>query len=282
MTFAVKAHHQVIFEGAVELPVSAGWTRSRYPEKQLAYHEEYEYHLIKRGCGAYFIVDRQYEYRKDTLIIIRPNEVHRCIPVPNAYLEKASLLFPASLLENRRPDILNDGNFCHAITLVEQEVTMLEIIINNICREIETRDEGWPDVVTVLLQHFLLLVKRGISHRERVPAVSANPMASRLMEYIEQHLDRSLILYSIARDFGCTAGHLSRLFKQSTGLSPKQYMIQRRVAEAKRFLKEDGNLTVDNISQLVGFEDFAVFNRNFKLVTGMTPSVYRKLQQPDK
>ncbi|MDD3925862.1 MAG: helix-turn-helix transcriptional regulator [bacterium] len=281
MTFAVKAHHEAIFEGPMELPVKAVWTRSRYPEKQLAYHEEYEYHLIKRGCGSYFIVDRQYEYRKNTLVIIRPNEVHRCIPAPGSYLEKASLFFPASLVENRKPGgSVNDRDFCHVITLAEQEATLMEIIVNSICREIKTKDDGWSDIVTVLLQHFLLLVKRELLHGERVPAGNTNPMASRLMEHIEQRLDQPLALHAIAQDFGCTSGHLSRLFKQHTGLNPKHYIIQRRVAEAKRLLKEDSGLTVDSISQRVGFEDFAVFNRNFKLVTGMTPSMYRKLQLP--
>ena len=263
------------------MPVKAVWTRSRYPEQQLAYHEEYEYHLIKRGCGSYFIVNRDYEYRKNTLIIIRPNEVHRCRPAPDAYLEKASLFFPASLVENRKPDIyVNDNNFCHVITLAEQEATMVEVIINTICREIEAKNKGWSDIVTVLLQHFLLLVKRELLYEGHAPAGSANPMASRLMAYIEQSLGQPLTLYSVAQDFGYTLGHLSRLFKQHTGLSPKHYIIQRRIAEAKRLLKENSGLTVDSISQRVGFEDFTVFNRNFKLVTGMTPSMYRKLQLP--
>lgn len=279
MTLAVKAHHEVIFKGPLELPVKAVWTRSRYPEKQLAYHEEYEYHLIKRGCGSYFITDRQYEYSKNTLIIIRPNEIHRCIPVMNTYLEKASLFFPPSLVNGEQAGICSGDFGCrHMITLAEQEATAVELIINTICREIEARGEGWSDIVKLELQHFMLLVKRDLLNGERTFDCSANPIASRLASYIEHYYDKPMTLYSIARDFGCTAGHLSRVFKQHTGLSPKQYIIQRRIAEAKRLLREDSNLIVDSISQRIGFEDFTVFNRNFKLVTGMTPSQYRKLQ----
>ncbi|MGI6383884.1 MAG: helix-turn-helix domain-containing protein [bacterium] len=75
----------------------------------------------------------------------------------------------------------------------------------------------------------------------------------------------------------CTPGHLSRLFKQHTGLGFKQYITQRRIAEAKRLLREDIDLSVDAISQRVGFRDFVVFNRNFKIFTGMTPSAYRRM-----
>ncbi|MDD3806351.1 MAG: AraC family transcriptional regulator [bacterium] len=278
MTLYAEPFHQTIFEGPVELPVRASWIWAKYPSKPLTYHEECEYHLIKRGRGSYFIANRKYDYQKNTLVIIRSNEVHACLPESGSYLEKASLYLPTLLVKEKKADFFTgEDNFHHVLNLSEQEATTIEIIVNIVCRELETKGEGWDRIIEAVVVHFLLLIRRAMLHMEQRPASSINPLVCRLIEYIESNYNQPLTLYSMAKDAGCTPGHLSRLFKQHTGLGFKQYITQRRIAEAKRLLREDIDLSVDAISQRVGFRDFVVFNRNFKIFTGMTPSAYRRM-----
>jgi AraC-like DNA-binding protein len=279
MTLYAEPFHQTIFEGPVELPVRASWIWAKYPSKPLTYHEECEYHLIKRGRGSYFIANRKYDYQKNTLVIIRSNEVHACLPESGSYLEKASLYLPTLLVKEKKADFFTgEDNFHHVLNLSEQEATTIEIIVKTICREMESKEEGWDEIIEAMVAHFLLLIRRIMLHtRQQAPIVGANPMVSRLLKHIESNYNQPLALYSMAKDAGCTPGHLSRLFKQHTGLGFKQYITQRRIAEAKRLLREDIDLSVDIISQRVGFKDFVVFNRNFKLFTGMTPSAYRRM-----
>ncbi|MDD3926698.1 MAG: AraC family transcriptional regulator [bacterium] len=273
-----KPFHQAIFEGPVELPVRASWTWSQYPAKPLTYHEECEYHLIKRGHGAYFIADRKYDYQKNTLVIIRSNEVHACLPEPGSYLEKATLYLPVSLVKEQQADFfINDGNFHHVLNLSEQEATAIEIIVNTVCRELEAKDVGWDVIVKAMAAHFLSLTRRAMLHAQQAPVTSTNTLVRQLVDYIESNYNQPLMLYSMAKDVGCDPSYISRLFKRHTGLCFKQYIIQRRVTEAKRLLRENNDLPVDAISQRVGFGDFVVLNRNFKLLTGMTPSAYRRM-----
>ncbi len=60
-------------------------------------------------------------------------------------------------------------------------------------------------------------------------------------------------------------------------MSIKQYILQRRVAEAKCLLLEESGLTVKAVSARTGFSDFSLFNRKFKDLTGMTATAYRRL-----
>jgi transcriptional regulator GlxA family with amidase domain len=72
---------------------------------------------------------------------------------------------------------------------------------------------------------------------------------------------------------------LKRRFKIATGFSIIEYLQNLRVEEAKRLL-EAGELPVDEISFLVGYEDPSFFRRLFKRLTGLTPSQYRRMFKP--
>lgn len=66
-----------------------------------------------------------------------------------------------------------------------------------------------------------------------------------------------------------------RRFTAATGLTPINYVQRLRVEEAKRRL-ERAQVSVDEISWRVGYEDAAFFRRIFKRTTGLTPGAYRK------
>ena len=65
------------------------------------------------------------------------------------------------------------------------------------------------------------------------------------------------------------------MFKQRTGLSPIDYLIQVRLAEAEKLLAES-NYTVSKIADYVGFHSPSYFSKSFKEVNDCTPSEYRK------
>ncbi|MEO0708429.1 MAG: helix-turn-helix transcriptional regulator, partial [Cyanobacteria bacterium J06649_5] len=68
--------------------------------------------------------------------------------------------------------------------------------------------------------------------------------------------------------------HFSRLFKQSLGISPYQYLLQQRVECAKQLLKNTDRLITD-IAFTCGFNSHSHLSKQFKQLTGMTPKAYR-------
>ncbi|MDJ0659318.1 MAG: AraC family transcriptional regulator [Crocosphaera sp.] len=98
----------------------------------------------------------------------------------------------------------------------------------------------------------------------------ANYKINQGINYIEAHLTENLSLETIANYLGISRYHFCRIFKQSMGLSPHQYVIQQRVEKAKRMLRE-GNLSISDIAYACGFAHQSHFNYHFKKLTGVTP-----------
>ena len=81
----------------------------------------------------------------------------------------------------------------------------------------------------------------------------------------------------IARSSGMSARNFNRLFLRETGLTPKDYLIYRRVERAKTLLKET-KMTVTDISLEVGYHSLSKFIATFKRFSGSLPSDYRTVE----
>jgi AraC-like DNA-binding protein len=97
----------------------------------------------------------------------------------------------------------------------------------------------------------------------------------RVREYIDQHLTESVRTEVLARIAALSPGHFNRAFKQSTGISPHRYILQKRVAFATELLRETTRALAD-IALDVGFADQSHFCRTFASISGETPSACRR------
>jgi len=93
-------------------------------------------------------------------------------------------------------------------------------------------------------------------------------------DYINAHLAEDIKLTDLAQLVGISQFHFSRLFKQSIGVPPHQYVLQQRLEQAKQLLKET-ELPVMEIALLCGFSSHSHLGKWFRQHTGMTPKVYR-------
>lgn len=98
----------------------------------------------------------------------------------------------------------------------------------------------------------------------------------RVQDYIGGHLDRDMTLYDLATIARMSIFHFVRCFKQSTGFTPRQYVIRRRIEMAKGLL-QDSDLDVGRIALAVGLRSQSHFADIFQRCTGMTPTRFRRL-----
>jgi AraC family transcriptional regulator len=97
----------------------------------------------------------------------------------------------------------------------------------------------------------------------------------RTTEFINDNLDRDMTLAEIAAQVEMSPYHFARMFKQSTGLAPYQYVLEQRIARAKTLLAET-QLPLVEIAYRLGFADQSHFTAVFRRLTATTPKAYRK------
>jgi len=96
----------------------------------------------------------------------------------------------------------------------------------------------------------------------------------RVREFVEEHLEENISIQALANIAGLSMYHFARAFKQSEGMTPHEYLIQRRVQRTKDLLAET-DLSLSEIALASGFSDQSHCARRFREHVGVTPSSYR-------
>lgn len=95
-----------------------------------------------------------------------------------------------------------------------------------------------------------------------------------VLDLIESDLSEDLSLKVLANAAGLSEYHFLRMFKQSTGYTPHQYVINQRIERAKELLQKT-DMSITEIAYLLGFSTPAHFTHHFHRKTGVTPSAMR-------
>ncbi|PMC33983.1 DNA-binding response regulator [Bacillus sp. UMB0899] len=99
-----------------------------------------------------------------------------------------------------------------------------------------------------------------------------------IVAYVETYYMEELSLEKLANRFFLSREHISRKFKQQTGLPLSKYVINLRINQAKTWLTETDE-SILSISLMLGYQDEKYFSKLFKKVVGMTPFEYRNAKE---
>lgn len=94
--------------------------------------------------------------------------------------------------------------------------------------------------------------------------------------FILDHLFEPLSVETVAASVSLSPSHFSRLFKARTGYSPHEYIVLRRIDEAKSLLHTT-SLSVKQIAFRVGYHSEVNFISSFTAKTGMSPAAFRRM-----
>ncbi len=95
-----------------------------------------------------------------------------------------------------------------------------------------------------------------------------------VLDYINDYLHQDIKLTDLAALLDMSQYHFSYLFKQATGISPYQYLLQQRIERAKQLLKQSDRSIAD-IASTCGFNSHSHLSKQFRQLTGTTPKAYR-------
>lgn len=97
--------------------------------------------------------------------------------------------------------------------------------------------------------------------------------------YMKENLAEADRLERLAQEANLSKYHFCRMFKKYVGISPVRFVTILKINKAKELLKNK-DLTISIVCEKVGYNDLSNFERQFKNITGMTPSTFKESIKP--
>ncbi|MGM7267945.1 AraC family transcriptional regulator, partial [Erysipelothrix rhusiopathiae] len=236
-------------------------------------HPFAELMYVVRGSGYFRFADNlKLPIQADDLIIINPNVLHTECSDAEGGLEYIVLGIDGV-------EFYTEQNAHPGVSIHNYEDYKHEILfyIKAILEAGKTHDEMSELIVENLLRVLVLNTMRRTTSLLDVETSTGgeNKDCIFLEHYLNLHYRENITLDHLASLTFLNKFYLSHIFKEQTGLSPIDYLLRKRMIEAKKLLVNT-DLSITQISDIVGFRSPSYFSQFFKNVESMSPSTYRK------
>jgi AraC family transcriptional regulator, transcriptional activator of pobA len=146
--------------------------------------------------------------------------------------------------------------------------------IASIENELALRQEGYRQAALAHLTLLLIDVARLAGDVVGDLRRSGEPLLAEVFTVIDRRLSEPLSLRDVARELGVTPGHLTTVVRRRTGRTVQEWIIERRMAEARSLLSGT-RLPVAEVARRVGMSDPGYFSRQFRRTHGSSPREWR-------
>lgn len=222
-------------------------------------HQRYEFVYFFGGKGVLEYNGKKVPFSKGTYYIMESNELH------NELYENTGISLVVQFIPPFDELKLN--------SLVSND-TVLDL--SHICEHMREEHKkhllGYDIMIDSSMRQILTLLFRMSHIKTKMPVDGIR----NAILYIDQYFMTDIKINSLAKDCGYCPDHFRFLFKNATSVSPKKYILDKRLALAKKLLKKSA-LSISEISLRCGFESYSQFMTFFKSRTKKTPGEYRAL-----
>ena len=113
------------------------------------------------------------------------------------------------------------------------------------------------------------------SEEDEEKAPVSEKMIDNVITEIREHYMEDISLTSLSTKYNISMGHLSKMIMEQLQVNFSDYIASLRIQRAKELLRDD-SLSIQEISEIVGYNDYFYFTKVFKKIEGISPSKYRK------
>ncbi len=219
--------------------------------------QQYLIHYVEYGKGKFLTDDRIFELSAGDMFFIRPGELttYEADPENPWFYRWVSFDTVFDL----------DDIFCKNVISSEK----CGIVFSELCESEKYGENAEIFACGKIFQLIAMLRKRlsGSGKKERSHAQKAK-------HYIDTNYYREITVAGIASELGLDRSYLSTVFKELTGKSPKEYIVNLRLENAADLMKNHG-FSPKQASVLCGYDDIFNFSKMFKRKYGVSPREYK-------
>lgn len=250
----------------------------------LHWHQEMEICYIKNGSGKYLINGTVYTFEKGDIFIISNDDIHLCYDENDLVMQV--VMFSPDIIHKGSDSVLDfekSSAFFSRSRKIEAQNCYngkLSFLLSQMEEEFYNQQTGTELMIKSLLTQFIVISVRALPESLGEGAgfsVSSEAISTmrRIIDYIDKNFSEKINLKSVAGKYSISVPYLCSCFKKLTGSSLIDFLIRRRITEAKRLLASSDKSIIE-ISHECGFQSLSNFNHLFKESVGCSPSSYRK------
>ena len=288
----MELNRKTIISPETGLPLISIFHSSHAPAHRTYFphhHTSFELALFKKGHGVYQCNGCELEFKSGDLFVFSTNEEHFIshideeMVVMNLHFEPQYIFFPFQ--SNQDYSFLRiffdrSDAFCNRVDRTHPATEQVIRLLGEIESEFFKHPENFEIMIKAKLLSVLVLLTRELGYVN--PQKTNKPLQikcvdelSRVIDYINCHFASRLTLDKLAQVGNLSPNYLCKVFKQFNGMTIWNYVLIRRIEEAKRLLK-DTDLSIIEVQLQCGFQTSANFNKMFCRMTGTSPGSYRK------
>jgi AraC family transcriptional regulator, transcriptional activator of pobA len=145
--------------------------------------------------------------------------------------------------------------------------------------ELNQRHDGYREAVLAHLTLLLVNLSRLAADVVEDLRLKDETLLAEVFGFIEERYHEPISLRDVARAVSLSRGHLTTVVRRKTGRTVQEWIVERRMAQARRLLIET-DLPVEEVGRRVGYGDPTYFVRSFKRAHGTTPLGWRRAGRP--
>lgn len=241
---------------------------SRYGHTQR--RDYYFFLFMVNGCAKHSVDLESFQINTNELLVVLPHQVHE-LPEPQQHSDYFKIGFDQSclsLLPKQYPFLVNPLNIqkiSFSVAAAARVTAIFEILLGLL--SVMSTD---PELILTYLNSLLTEINTAYFSSD------LNPADGRLSKYIgfkvlvENNLTDHPAIRDIAEELAINTNSLYSIVKHYSGVSPKEFITNRLILEARRRLYYQENTSIKELAFELGFNDPEYFSRLFKKVTGKT------------
>ena len=283
-----STHQETTHHGSYSFPIAIYTTqisRNILGFIDWHWHQELQFCVVLNGVVDFYVNQSHFIIKEGDGIFINAGQLHMA---RNHGLSDSTYIcldfhprmisnFAGSIIESKYVSpYLADPEFAHCF--LSSKIKWQEQILDTLLEISSNYHSNTPDEMQITLQlgsvwHTLISSKSEV--RKALPDTAISPQVREIMQYIRDNYMNNISLDTLADMTSLARSSCCRKFKKQTSCTISEFILNVRLQEASRLLLTS-DYTITEISMLCGFNDSSYFTKEFRLKTGISPSMYRK------
>ncbi len=256
-------------------------------------HDFWEFLCVDKGEVNVFAGKKLHILKRGEIIFHKPNEFHNVksngLIAPNLVVMSFACNSPVMTFFEEKILKVGEPERLLLAQIIQEAKQIFEGRLDNPYQEELIRSENprfaGEQLIRLYLEQLLIQLIRRYMISATPPSTASSTLTKsvkqkadgtlflQIQEYMEKHIHESLTIENICKNNSVGRSQLQKLFRSKSGYGAIEFFSRMKIDLAKQMIRED-QYNFTQIADRLGFSSIHYFSRQFKQITGMTPSEY--------